>query len=147
MLARRVDRMEHSIGSIVSKIDAVLIKLDTMERAKTRRRETMSKLLDSIIEVQKPSLSFFHCQELRLFSYTMADRICGIKQEFIAKNFNHFKYNMTFEQIGSYNRFSIYANYCNLVGPMDYIITLVNCYVRQILMSMEYFLCRVEVKN
>ena len=37
VLARRVDRMEHSIGSIVSKIDAVLIKLDTMEKAKTRR--------------------------------------------------------------------------------------------------------------
>ena len=53
VLARRVDRMEHSIGSIVSKIDAVLIKLDTMEKAKTRRRETMSKLLDSIIEVHK----------------------------------------------------------------------------------------------
>ncbi|KAF6032558.1 PKD2 [Bugula neritina] len=50
VLARRVDRMEHSIGSIVSKIDAVLIKLDTMEKAKTRRRETMSKLLDTIIE-------------------------------------------------------------------------------------------------
>lgn len=53
VLARRVDRMEHSIGSIVSKIDAVLIKLDTMEKAKTRRRETMSKLLDSIIEVRE----------------------------------------------------------------------------------------------
>jgi len=52
VLARRVDRMEHSIGSIVSKIDAVLVKLDTMEKAKTRRRETMSKLLDSIIEVR-----------------------------------------------------------------------------------------------
>lgn len=51
VLARRVDRMEHSIGSIVSKIDAVLIKLDTMEKAKTRRKETMSRLLDSIIEV------------------------------------------------------------------------------------------------
>lgn len=51
VLARRVDRMEHSIGSIVSKIDAVLIKLDTMEKAKQRRKETMSKLLDSIIEV------------------------------------------------------------------------------------------------
>uniref|UniRef100_A0A1I8G2W2 Polycystin-2 n=1 Tax=Macrostomum lignano TaxID=282301 RepID=A0A1I8G2W2_9PLAT len=50
VLARRVDRMEHSIGSIVSKIDAVLVKLDTMEKAKLRRRETMSKLLDSISE-------------------------------------------------------------------------------------------------
>lgn len=43
--------MEHSIGSIVSKIDAVLIKLDSMEKAKSRRKELMSKLLDSIIEV------------------------------------------------------------------------------------------------
>lgn len=51
ILARRVDRMEHSIGSIVSKIDAVLLKLEAMERAKTKRRETMSKLLDSISEV------------------------------------------------------------------------------------------------
>ena len=51
LLQRRVDRMENSIGSIVSKIDAVLVKLEAMERAKTRRRETMSKLLDSISQV------------------------------------------------------------------------------------------------
>ena len=50
-LSRRVDRMEHSIGSIVSKIDAVLVKLEAMERAKLKRRETMGKLLDSITEV------------------------------------------------------------------------------------------------
>ena len=51
LLQRRVDRMEHSIGSIVSKIDAVLVKLEAMERAKAKRRETMGKLLDSISEV------------------------------------------------------------------------------------------------
>jgi len=50
LLQRRVDRMEHSIGSIVSKIDAVLVKLEAMERAKAKRRETMGKLLDSISE-------------------------------------------------------------------------------------------------
>ncbi|XP_071829952.1 polycystin-2-like protein 1 isoform X3 [Apostichopus japonicus] len=50
VLSRRVDRMEHSIGSIVSKIDAVLVKLEAMERAKAQRRETMNKLLDSITE-------------------------------------------------------------------------------------------------
>ncbi|XP_071479306.1 polycystin-2-like [Diadema antillarum] len=50
VLSRRVDRMEHSIGSIVSKIDAVLVKLEAMERAKLKRRETMGKLLDSITE-------------------------------------------------------------------------------------------------
>lgn len=51
MLSRRVDRMEHSIGSIVSKIDAVLVKLEAMEKAKLKRRETMGKILDSITEV------------------------------------------------------------------------------------------------
>lgn len=51
VLSRRVDRMEHSIGSIVSKIDAVLVKLEAMEKAKMKRRETMGKILDSITEV------------------------------------------------------------------------------------------------
>ena len=57
VLSRRVDRMEHSIGSIVSKIDAVLVKLEAMEKAKLKRRETMGKILDSITEV-----SSFHCE-------------------------------------------------------------------------------------
>lgn len=51
-LTRRVDRLEHSIGSIVSKIDAVLVKLETMEKAKYKRRETMARLLQSITEVE-----------------------------------------------------------------------------------------------
>jgi polycystin 2 len=55
VLSRRVDRMEHSIGSIVSKIDAVLVKLEAMERAKSKRRETMSKILDSITEADGSS--------------------------------------------------------------------------------------------
>ena len=46
-----MDRVEHSIGSIVSKIDAVLLKLEAMDKAKIKRRETMTKLLDSIVEV------------------------------------------------------------------------------------------------
>ncbi|XP_037791785.1 polycystin-2-like [Penaeus monodon] len=50
VLQRRVDRLEHSIGSIVSKIDAVLVKLDTMEKSKHKRRETMGKILDTITE-------------------------------------------------------------------------------------------------
>lgn len=50
VLIRRVDRMELSIGSIVSKIDAVLVKLEAMERAKAKRRETMGKILDSITQ-------------------------------------------------------------------------------------------------
>jgi len=50
VLTRRVDRVEHSIGSIVSKIDAVLLKLEAMDKAKIKRRETMTRLLDSITE-------------------------------------------------------------------------------------------------
>lgn len=50
VLQRRVDRLEHSIGSIVSKIDAVLVKLDTMEKTRHKRRETMGKILDTITE-------------------------------------------------------------------------------------------------
>ena len=51
VLARRVDRMEHSIGSIVSKIDAVLVKLEAMEKMRLKRKETMGKLLDHLNEV------------------------------------------------------------------------------------------------
>ncbi|GFS38919.1 polycystin-2 [Trichonephila inaurata madagascariensis] len=50
VLTRRVDRMEHSIGSIVSKIDAVLVKMEGMEKAKVKRRENMNKILNSISE-------------------------------------------------------------------------------------------------
>lgn len=57
VLSRRVDRMEHSIGSIVSKIDAVLVKLEAMEKAKLKRRETMAKLLDSITESDRAGRS------------------------------------------------------------------------------------------
>lgn len=51
-LVRRVDRMEHSIGSIVSKIDAVIVKLETMERAKIKRRDVLGRLLDGVMEVR-----------------------------------------------------------------------------------------------
>jgi hypothetical protein len=49
-LQSRVNRMEHSIGSIVTKIDAMLIKLDGMEKSKDKKRETMSKMLNAITE-------------------------------------------------------------------------------------------------
>ncbi|CAL1601105.1 unnamed protein product [Knipowitschia caucasica] len=53
VLVRRVDRMEHSIGSIVSKIDAVIVKLETMERAKVKRRDVLGRLLDGVIEDER----------------------------------------------------------------------------------------------
>uniref|UniRef100_Q13563-5 Isoform 5 of Polycystin-2 n=1 Tax=Homo sapiens TaxID=9606 RepID=Q13563-5 len=52
-LVRRVDRMEHSIGSIVSKIDAVIVKLEIMERAKLKRREVLGRLLDGVAEDER----------------------------------------------------------------------------------------------
>ncbi|CAM9203568.1 unnamed protein product, partial [Lampetra planeri] len=50
VLVRRVDRMEHSIGSIVSKIDAVIVKLEAMERAKLKRRDVLDRLLEGVME-------------------------------------------------------------------------------------------------
>lgn len=50
VLQKRVDRMEHSIGAIVNKIDAVLRGMEEMENKKKRRRDGMSKILDSISE-------------------------------------------------------------------------------------------------
>ncbi|KAL1023776.1 hypothetical protein UPYG_G00045970 [Umbra pygmaea] len=50
VLVRRVDRMEHSIGSIVSKMDAVIVKLEAMERAKLKRRDVLGRLLDGVLE-------------------------------------------------------------------------------------------------
>lgn len=52
--------MEHSIGSIVSKIDAVLLKLEAMDKAKIKRREAMTKLLDSITEVRTVKYGLVH---------------------------------------------------------------------------------------
>ncbi|XP_076585403.1 polycystin-2 isoform X1 [Chaetodon auriga] len=53
VLVRRVDRMEHSIGSIVSKIDAVIVKLEAMERAKLKRRDVLGRLLDGVMEDER----------------------------------------------------------------------------------------------
>lgn len=52
-LVRRVERMEHSIGSIVSKMDAVIVKLEAMERAKLKRRDVLGRLLDGVMEVRQ----------------------------------------------------------------------------------------------
>ena len=42
--------MELSIGSIVSKIDAVLAKLEGMEKGKARRKQRMTNILGAITE-------------------------------------------------------------------------------------------------
>nr|XP_033799607.1 polycystic kidney disease 2-like 1 protein [Geotrypetes seraphini] len=47
-LVKRVQQLEHSIGGTVSKIDAVVIKLELLERNKLKRKDLMGKLLDNI---------------------------------------------------------------------------------------------------
>ena len=47
-LTRRVERMERSVGSIVTKIDAVIVKLEGMEKNKAKKREAMSRILEQM---------------------------------------------------------------------------------------------------
>ena len=42
----RIHSMEGIIENIVAKIDTVLIKLESMERSKTKRKANASKILD-----------------------------------------------------------------------------------------------------
>ena len=49
-LGRKVDRIEQALGSVLSRIDMLQVKLDSVESAKNKRRETMTQLLDDICE-------------------------------------------------------------------------------------------------
>ena len=40
--------MEGVIGNIVSKIDRVLIKLETMEKSKSKKKQNLGKLFDGL---------------------------------------------------------------------------------------------------
>jgi len=54
-LLKRVDQSENSVGDICEKINTILTKLESMDKAKIKRRETMSRLIDSIIDyMDKP---------------------------------------------------------------------------------------------
>ena len=44
-LQKKVERLENSVGNIVNKIDAVLLKLEDMERAKSKRREAAGRMI------------------------------------------------------------------------------------------------------
>ncbi|KAB7501550.1 Polycystin-2 [Armadillidium nasatum] len=50
ILQKRVDGIENNLGSVVNKIDVVLLKLDSMEKSKHKRNEHMGKMFDEIIE-------------------------------------------------------------------------------------------------
>ena len=40
--------MERSVGSIVTKIDAVIVKLEGMEKNKAKKREAMTRILETM---------------------------------------------------------------------------------------------------
>ena len=40
--------MEKSVGTIVTKIDAVIVKLEAMEKNKAKKREAMSRILETM---------------------------------------------------------------------------------------------------
>jgi len=48
MLQKRVERMEGVIGNIVAKIDKVLIKLESMEKTKSKKKQNLGKLFDGL---------------------------------------------------------------------------------------------------
>ncbi|CAF4587465.1 unnamed protein product [Rotaria sp. Silwood1] len=50
IVVRRIDRMEYSIGNIVSKIDDVLTKLEVLEKSKMKRRDALTRILNTISE-------------------------------------------------------------------------------------------------
>ena len=61
--------MEGVIGNIVSKIDRVLIKLETMEKSKSKKKQNLGKLFDGLTndeggERSHKGAKFNHCSWL-----------------------------------------------------------------------------------
>ncbi|XP_076348881.1 polycystin-2-like protein 1 isoform X3 [Tachypleus tridentatus] len=52
-LSGRVDKMERCVGTIVAKIDAMIEKMDTMKKAKVKRRDNMNKILATVNESEE----------------------------------------------------------------------------------------------
>jgi len=48
---RRIERNEKSVSGLATKVDSIVSQLERNERSKSKRRETMSKLLENITEV------------------------------------------------------------------------------------------------
>lgn len=48
---KRIDRLERSVHQVGQKIDALIIKLDTVERIKARKKDNVSRVLDHTSEV------------------------------------------------------------------------------------------------
>jgi len=51
LIYRRIERNEKSVNGLSGKVESIVEQLERIERAKSKRRETMSKLLENITEV------------------------------------------------------------------------------------------------
>ncbi|XP_034993769.2 polycystin-2-like protein 1 [Zootoca vivipara] len=55
-LLRRVLQLEHSIGGVMSKTEALVVKLEGLERSKFKNKDSTSKLLNNISKEEQGSL-------------------------------------------------------------------------------------------
>ena len=51
LIYRRIERNEKSVSGLAGRVESIVEQLERFERAKSKRRETMSKLLENITEV------------------------------------------------------------------------------------------------
>jgi len=52
LMYRRIEGTEKSVTGLTGKVESIVSQLERIERAKSKRRETMSKLLENITEVR-----------------------------------------------------------------------------------------------
>ena len=76
-LTKRVERMEGVIGNIVSKIDRVLIKLETMEKSKSKKKQNLGKLFDGLTNDEGGERSYMYTVEPQ--SLSTATGLCLTK--------------------------------------------------------------------
>jgi len=60
LIYRRIERNEKSMSGLAGKVESIVEQLERQERAKSKRRETMSKLLENITEVLLHLLFFIY---------------------------------------------------------------------------------------
>ena len=70
-LTKRVERMEGVIGNIVSKIDKVLIKLESMEKSKSKKKQNLGKLFDGLTNDDAGKISCKLCNKQSWKVYKM----------------------------------------------------------------------------
>ena len=69
-LTKRVERMEGVIGNIVSKIDKVLIKLESMEKSKSKKKQNLGKLFDGLTNEDGGKIDMIKTLNFKPFNLT-----------------------------------------------------------------------------